>query len=802
MTTFWGLEHVSGSGNEFFSSVTVLADGSYVVSSGYSFVVNNPLPAFPDSETNYIFQQHFDALGNPSPRVVSALSSSSGQIIGLGLVPEITALPDGGWVLAYTRGSSGGTLGDPQLLVQRFDASGTAVGPLVVAVADDSYGFGYHDVVALPDGSVAIAYSVSRGSSSVVDLAMRIISPTGEVGPEIIVDDGPGFQTSASIASDGTNIVVTWTDSANDGDVEIRSFSLSGVATGAAAALSATGDEELHAVVSALAGGGYVAVWENHGENAIRARVLTSSLATRGEFLVSLPGEAPDDVAVVATPNGGFFVAYSTDDGLLYGQEMTSLGTPDGSRILLATSIRGGGNVDLDVFPDGRVVASWTNGAGATASRVLDLSSGSSPIQGTATNDTLLGNDNQNDWMTGFEGADTLLGRGGDDVLEGGDGADVLQGGTGDDLLAGGAGSDQVDGGAGLDTAVFSGLRRDFQVTKAADGALIVTGLGSLASLGADTTTGIERFQFDGAVVSREAFTPSSFNGDLSSDLLLAGTDGRAVVFLQDNNTLLNATTVGPANGSAWRVTGSGDLNGDGHSDIVWQNANGLVAAYQMNGSVIGEAVVVGDASASFRVVGTGDFDGDGQSDIMLQNDAGQAVAWLMDGTTIREATLIGAANGADVSIAAIGDLNGDGKADLVWQTTDGATIGFLMDGTTILGAQQISGATGSGFSVRGIGDIDNDGLGEIIWQFDDGQAGVWRLGGSGLSVVSSELIGAANGAAFQIRDISDLNADGRMDLVWQDLTTGQISGVLLNGATIIGAGLIGGANGPEFLVV
>jgi len=31
---------------------------------------------------------------------------------------------------------------------------------------------------------------------------------------------------------------------------------------------------------------------------------------------------------------------------------------------------------------------------------------------------------------------------------------------------------------------------------------------------------------------------------------------------------------------------------------------------------------------------GSGDFDGDGKSDILWQNNSGQAAVWLMDGTT------------------------------------------------------------------------------------------------------------------------------------------------------------------------
>jgi hypothetical protein len=36
-----------------------------------------------------------------------------------------------------------------------------------------------------------------------------------------------------------------------------------------------------------------------------------------------------------------------------------------------------------------------------------------------------------------------------------------------------------------------------------------------------------------------------------------------------------------------WHDVGIGDLNGDGKSDILWQNDNGLLMLWQINGSAI-----------------------------------------------------------------------------------------------------------------------------------------------------------------------------------------------------------------------
>jgi hypothetical protein len=72
---------------------------------------------------------------------------------------------------------------------------------------------------------------------------------------------------------------------------------------------------------------------------------------------------------------------------------------------------------------------------------------------------------------------------------------------------------------------------------------------------------------------------------------------------------------------AAWKAVGTGDFNGDGHFDILWQNASsGQVSIWQMNANtVIGGGAVSANPGPSWRAVGTGDFNNDGHSDILFQ---------------------------------------------------------------------------------------------------------------------------------------------------------------------------------------
>ena len=55
-----------------------------------------------------------------------------------------------------------------------------------------------------------------------------------------------------------------------------------------------------------------------------------------------------------------------------------------------------------------------------------------------------------------------------------------------------------------------------------------------------------------------------------------------------------------------------------------------------MNGTnVIGSGTVSANPGPSLHAVGTGDFNGDGFSDILFQNTSGQATIWEMNGTNV-----------------------------------------------------------------------------------------------------------------------------------------------------------------------
>ncbi len=106
--------------------------------------------------------------------------------------------------------------------------------------------------------------------------------------------------------------------------------------------------------------------------------------------------------------------------------------------------------------------------AGSYGDSVGDVFISIEGLIGSAFNDVLIGNNNQNDYyyLSNFYQenysppifiSNRISGGGGNDLIYGLGGADVLEGGTGNDSLYGGEGGDGLDGGDGFDLARYDG---------------------------------------------------------------------------------------------------------------------------------------------------------------------------------------------------------------------------------------------------------------------------------------------------------------------------------------------------------
>src|SRR5260370_41767016 len=88
--------------------------------------------------------------------------------------------------------------------------------------------------------------------------------------------------------------------------------------------------------------------------------------------------------------------------------------------------------------------------------------------------------------------------------------------------------------------------------------------------------------------------------------------------------------------GLAWHAIGSGEFNGDGKADILWQNADGTPAVWLMNGlNLLSGANAGFNPGPAWHVIGAGDFNGDGRAVSPWRTPDGAPAVSLMNGTTL-----------------------------------------------------------------------------------------------------------------------------------------------------------------------
>ncbi len=399
---------------------------------------------------------------------------------------------------------------------------------------------------------------------------------------------------------------------------------------------------------------------------------------------------------------------------------------------------------------------------------------------------------------TGNSLANVITGNAMDNTLQGLGGNDALSGWAGNDTLDGGAGNDKLDGGAGVDTALYHATRAASTIVHNADGSLTV----SSALDGTDTVTNVEYLQFSDQIV--HVNPNNDFNGDGRSDIFFQNMVGNGACYIWALNgaTIMNNSSGMPgSSGLDWVEKGVGDFNGDGKGDITFQNTGPSRGCYiwAMDGTTIlsNGTGYVGAAGQDWAIKGVGDFNGDGKSDILFQNTAtnGGCYIWAMDGTTIAEnGTGYVGPSGADWIVKGVGDFNGDGKSDILFQNAaaNGGCYIWAMDGTTILNnGTGYLGAAGKDWAVRGVGDFNGDGKSDILFQNTAGSGAcyIWTINGTTILNNGTGYVGPA-GADWVATGVGDYNGDGKSDILFQNANANNAIYIWeMNGTTMINPG-------------
>jgi hypothetical protein len=424
--------------------------------------------------------------------------------------PTITALANGGFVVAWTDDSEQGDPDGSGIKGQVFGSTGIPAGPEFLVNTAKTSDQDEPTIAALADGRFVVAWTNEQPIIDIIDPSLgdptgfniraRIFNPDGSTaGAELLVNattDEYQYEPAIMGLTNG-GFVVTWTDTSGQGgdasgqSVKGQLFNAAGAKVGGEFLVNTTtNDRQYEPAMAALPDGRFVVTWtDDSGDTsgaAVRGQIFNADGSKSGaEFLVNTTtNDEQRGPTITVLADGRFVVGWtdwseSADDTsedavrgqifdprgavTLNGSEAADqfVGTAFGDTLrgsLGADSLRGeGGDDTLEGEEDNDTLFGGLGNDrlfGGSENDALYGEAGSDRLVGEEGNDTLFGG-GANDLLKGGSGADQLYGEDGNDRLHGEDGNDRLEGGEGHDLLAGGLGRDVLTGGTGQDAFVF-----------------------------------------------------------------------------------------------------------------------------------------------------------------------------------------------------------------------------------------------------------------------------------------------------------------------------------------------------------
>jgi FG-GAP-like repeat len=281
--------------------------------------------------------------------------------------------------------------------------------------------------------------------------------------------------------------------------------------------------------------------------------------------------------------------------------------------------------------------------------------------------------------------------------------------------------------------------------------------------------------------------------GDSFGKIFLQSDGGQNAYWLMDQSVRVGDGTNLPFTGPTWHVKALVDYDNSGpdFSDLVWQNDNGAVAIWQLQGTTpINQNDLGQNPGPTWHVEAAKDFDGNTVADVLFQNDNGVVALWELQNTAggpqILNQFNIGQNPGAGWHVAASGDFNGDARAGILFFNDNGlsAAIWEMNPNGPAIGpngifTQQVDlKSTGSPtWHPIAAADFNADGKDDILWQNTNGTVAIWEMTGNGAGTTTAiKPNGEFNidgtqfvGPTWHVVAARDFNNDSKADLLWQN---------------------------------
>jgi hypothetical protein len=277
-------------------------------------------------------------------------------------------------------------------------------------------------------------------------------------------------------------------------------------------------------------------------------------------------------------------------------------------------------------------------------------------------------------------------------------------------------------------------------------------------------------------------------NGDGHADVVTGNAISNYSVLLGTSTSSFQA----PANyhlGPVGSTTGlaMGDVNKDGQLDIIVADRSfGTVRLLLGNGTGIFNYALptftTGNTTGTLESVALGDLNGDAQLDIIAANPTNNTVEVLL-GTSANTFPAVAAyalPTALSPSSLTVTDVNGDGLADVL-VTGTGSRVGILL-GTGTLQVSATTYSTGANTHPYGValGDVNGDGRPDLVTANPLSDSFSILLGAGAGLFQPATIYSVAAGSGPSGVALRDINGDGRLDIITANFLSSSI-GVLLN---------------------
>ena len=519
--------------------------------------------------------QRLDESGAPTGPEVEVSQTPDGDHYE----PVVTALPDGGFVVAWTNSIPNAWTNSipPEVngysystRAQIFDAAGERVGGDFFSDATRTADQFQPNLASLSDGRFVLSWEDIPPGTVIASAKSQIFAADGTaLGPPITLNTMPDLTTTnaRAVGLDSGGFVVAYKgvdfETGANRAVRLQRFDSSGTMLGEPfiahpPGFADIGDDFGAPSIAALPDGRFVYVFVSDRNadgsfsgGSILAQIYGEDGNAIGPVLqVNTTGWWLGHPQVTALADGGFVVIWRNDivfgpvmEEQLFSQFLGQAFAADGSRIgaeFAVSAVEGGQTLrwpTIAALDDGGIVVAW-EGMGDIRANVFARSYAPDTVTGTEGPDRLEGGAGDS-LVDGLAGNDTLFGGDGNDTLDGGEGRDRLDGGAGANTLQGGPGDDRyvirsagdvIDGevgfsqGGGIDTVeawISYTLPRNVEILRL-QGDADLNGTGNAAPEALVGNTGRNRLEGGGG--------NDVLNGKAGDDTLVGGTGADSLV--------------------------------------------------------------------------------------------------------------------------------------------------------------------------------------------------------------------------------------------------------------------------------